>query len=129
MDIITLLFIIIILISIYLAYICTSTNESDESVSIHEGYGNYCGNCRGRTLGQCMECMNCGYLAKGNYGKCIEGDVYGPAESNRLNPTDKGARWIYNDHFWTDVLVSDNIVHPATSSYPNRYPKYPNGIY
>jgi len=116
MDKFALFFLIVIfLISAYC--IIQPSNE----YGYQENYGNVCGNCRGRTLGQCMNCMNCGFISKGGFGKCVEGDMYGPYDSN---PTYEGARWIYNDPFWTNVLVSDNIVKSATSKSILRYPKY-----
>jgi len=87
----------------------------------YEQYGNYCGKCEGRTLGQCRRCSNCGFISKGVMGKCVDGDIYGPSN---WKPEYHGARWISNDPFWTHVLVSDNIVAPANHVNGNKFPAY-----
>lgn len=116
MDIVIL--IIIVLVCIFCVYQIFLRNMYPGK----ETYGNYCADCHGKTINKCMQCMNCGYLVSDNdniYGRCVEGDMYGPYHQDP-----KGSRWIYNDPFWTDVLVSDSIVHPATVNYPNRYSMY-----
>ena len=86
-----------------------------------EGYYNYCGSCEGKTIKQCMQCANCGFLSKKGYGKCVEGDSYGPYD---FNPDYVNGRWIHNDQYWTNILTTDDTAIPTTHVYNNRYPYY-----
>ena len=94
-------------------YLATESGTSGRART--EAMGNVCGNCTGRTLGECVRCIDCGFVAKGNFGKCVAGDLYGPSERREEYA---GARWISHDPFWTSVLVSDNIVRPAPRISP-----------
>lgn len=97
---------IIILLFIGLVYYwLVSGNDCTEK------YGNFCNSCRGKLIGDCMKCINCGFITKNGYGKCVDGDMYGPYEDN---PSYKLSRWIWNDPFWSDTMASDLNIYPAT---------------
>lgn len=116
------LFVIVILL-FCLFWILTSSgcNTKKNDKNNIEGYYNFCGSCEGKTVGQCMECANCGFISKKGYGQCVEGDSYGPYD---FDPEFVGGRWIHNDVYWTNILTNDDTAIPTTHVYNNRYPYF-----
>lgn len=65
-------------------------------------YGNMCNNdCGSKTMGQCLECADCGYCINDFSSQCVPGDVHGP-----YNGSCK--KWYQNDPFTRAVLSNDN---------------------
>jgi hypothetical protein len=112
------IFILFVFVLIFVLWMTLENNIDDIDV---EAYYNYCGSCYGKTVGQCLQCVNCGFISKNGYGKCVEGDMYGPYD---FNTEYIGARWINNDQYWTHILTSDDISIPTTYVYNYRYPYY-----
>ena len=65
-----------------------------------EGYINvfpyYCQDCNKSEPNQCLKCYNCGYVVDETGGKCVEGDIYGPADKKYYCPS-KNYVWHHND--------------------------------
>ncbi|AYV75652.1 MAG: hypothetical protein Terrestrivirus2_160 [Terrestrivirus sp.] len=113
------LIVVIIIICLFWAASESSTCPSKNNV---EGFYNYCTDCKWKALGQCMKCANCGFISKNGYGKCVAGDTYGPYD---FDPEYVGGRWIYNDPYWSHILVSADSAIPTTHVYNDfRYPYY-----
>lgn len=112
------LIVIAVFVFIFFCVLWITSTDSNENI---EAYYNYCGSCYGKTIGQCLQCVNCGFISKDGYGKCVEGDMYGPYD---FNPEYVNARWIHNDQYWSHILVSDDVAIPTTYVYNYRYPYY-----
>lgn len=108
--------IILIIIGIILCVTLIPSNK--------EHFYNYCETCEGKTFGQCMNCVNCGFISKNGYGECVPGDSYG---ATNFDPDYIGARWDHNDQYWSSVINTNEISEPTTNVYgsiKNRYPYY-----
>lgn len=105
------LFIIIIILPNISFGTISDVETENNTMKNTEGFGNYCPDCKGRTIGQCMRCFNCGFIGRNGVGQCVKGDMYGP-EKRESDTEEK--MWIYNDPFWTNVSVSDGLISPAT---------------
>lgn len=64
-------------------------------------YGNVCVECDSKTLGQCLECTDCGFCINDFWSGCVKGDVHGP-----YSGTCK--KWYHNDPFTRAELSNDN---------------------
>lgn len=113
---------LIIIIMCLLTYFYNNSNETiyDTNDDI-EGYYNFCGKCTNKAFGQCLNCANCGFISKNGYGKCVEGDMYGPY---KFDPDYVNAKWIHYDDYWRHVMASDDVAIPTTYVYNYRYPYY-----
>lgn len=76
------------------------------------GTAGNCVSCDNLSLAQCTSCIGCGFISKAGTGQCIPGDMYGPFDLS--NSSYKNARWFYNDPFWSDFYVSDDIISRST---------------
>jgi hypothetical protein len=114
------IFIIIIIILLCLFWSLSRLFSGNIS-NTKEYYLGNCDSCDGKTLGQCMLCLNCGFTSKNGYGKCVPGDQYGPFEYNKDYVN---GRWSYGDDYWNNATITDDIAIPTTSVYSNRYPYY-----
>lgn len=118
----------LVVFAIYLIMICiiwiafnNCDKQQSNKIKENERFSNYCGKCSGKTVGQCLQCANCGFSSKGGYGKCIDGDMYGPSN---FDPNYVTARWTHNDSYWTHILNTNDVAIPTTSPYTNRYAYY-----
>jgi len=87
----------------------------------YEPFYSNCESCDDKPFGRCLQCVNCGFISKDGYGKCVPGDMYGPTDFdiNYVNGT-----WHYNDDYWNNVLTSDEISVPSTYVNDKRFPYY-----
>lgn len=113
--------IVLVLIIIPLIYYNCSTCKFSEPYEQYETFMGNCGDCNYKSIGQCLKCLDCGFISKDGYGKCVKGDAYGPLY---YDPSYVGARWITGDQYWSDVVLTDDMAMPTTNVYTNRYPYY-----
>jgi hypothetical protein len=64
-------------------------------------YGTRCFKCENKTLGECMECSDCGYCLNLDGSSCMAGDFRGPYDHNI-----KCNRWIQNDPWSSHQFVN-----------------------
>lgn len=64
-------------------------------------YGNICSDCSSKTLGECLECADCGYCINDFSSQCVPGDVHGPTKGTCK-------KWYQNDPFTRAALSNDN---------------------
>ena len=82
----------------------------------------FCGSCEGKTVGQYMECANCGFISK----QRISDNVWKVIAMDHMILTQN--LWvvdgIHNDVYWTNILTNDDTAIPTTHVYNNRYPYF-----
>jgi hypothetical protein len=79
--------------------ICKLTRKSTENFTNRQG--KYCPKCEDQTLGQCMNCSNCGWYIDGFESGCIGGDTYSPYKR-------KVDKWYHNDPYYRALISNDN---------------------
>lgn len=115
------LIVVIIILCLFWAASGTNTCPGNNNKNV-EGFYNYCTDCKWKALGQCLKCANCGFISKDGYGKCVAGDTYGPYD---FDPQYINGRWIYNDPYWSHILVTADSAIPTTHVYNDfRYPYF-----
>lgn len=102
---------IIVLLVISIVILLYIINQKDYEL-FNDQVGTLCLSCDKKTLNQCTQCFNCGYIVDqfGN-GKCIGGDHNGPFNN------EKYALWYYGDP-WSRMLYNNK-------HYLNTYGKTP----
>lgn len=99
--IITIITTIIVLAIVY-AYRKKFFNISEQKTENFNGkYGNICTDCSTKTMGECLECADCGYCINDFSSQCVSGDVHGPTKG-------KCKKWYQNDPFSRAALSNDN---------------------
>lgn len=61
----------------------------------HEQFRSNCDDCNNKTIGKCLNCSNCGFIYKGSYGMCTDGDMYGPYNNIKKFFFPKNMNWLY----------------------------------
>lgn len=98
------LLIVILLFTIIYLYLYSQKKEH-----FNTRHGDYCNKCIDKTMGQCLECSNCGWFINDFESGCTHGDASGP-----YNMTAK--KWYHNDPYYRSILSNDNdYVHYAGS--------------
>ncbi len=85
---------IIILIMLVLSYIYIEYSYKQKKEGLNETNGRYCPTCKGKGIGSCLECINCGLAVNERQQQCVEGDLHGPY-SAKIKPD----QWIQNQTF------------------------------
>jgi hypothetical protein len=113
---------IIIVVVVLVLNSCTTCGFSESyGQPDEEPFMGNCETCEDRPIGECLKCLNCGFISKDGFGKCVKGDAYGPLY---FDPSYVGARWITGDQYWSNVVLTDDIAVPTTRVYSRRYPLY-----
>lgn len=93
------LMIIVLILVAYLLKLIFDTNKKKEK--FNGRYGTMCFKCEDKTLGECMECSDCGYCINQDKSQCLSGNFSGPYDGNV-----KCQRWIHNDPWSTFQFVN-----------------------
>lgn len=112
--------IITIIIIINIVYKKKNKNKNRNGDGDEQFY-NQCHICDSKQLHECLSCSNCGFmLNQDGYGKCRDGDQYGPIFND---PDDVGSQWIYKN---ANIYINDDIVDPVKYPYKDDFPSWHN---
>lgn len=100
--IVTIIITIIVLIFLYANREWILNTSIGKKLEYFNGkYGNICSECSSKTLGECLECADCGYCINDFSSQCVPGDVHGPTKGTCK-------KWYQNDPFTRAALSNDN---------------------
>lgn len=86
--------IIILIVSLIIAYLYLNKIENFNLDTSSDESGNYCSSCTGKTISNCLLCENCGLALTDNSAVCTRGNKNG-----KYDPNVKADQWIHTDGF------------------------------